>query len=185
MDRNEYNTAKDDRTKSDRYVEKLAEFLDGKEYLIGEYHFDSCSFLDYLSLFFEYLSRELTLAGYPIEIPAGNLEHVTGIFQAFDNDQQYPDYVILHNNGYDLAKGEYKFTSTIPIGTYRWSILATVSTSGSAYRYHSISSRNEQIILHPGNVNEGSGTLIEKSSIKWITSHHLKAVLLKKVAKDQ
>jgi hypothetical protein len=53
MDRNEYNTAKEARTKSDSYVDKLAEFLngDGKEYLIGEYKFIPCSFLDYLSVF--------------------------------------------------------------------------------------------------------------------------------------
>ena len=184
MDRNEYNTAKDDRTKSDSYVEKLAEFLNGKDYLIGEYKFVSCSFLDYITLFFEKLSEELTLAGYTIEIPAGNLDHVSAIFSTL-KDIEYPDFAIVHNNGKNLPKGDYNFKSTIKMGKYQWSILAAVSTSGSSYQYHSISSGNAQIILHPGNQRGGSGKSIVKSNIEWTPSHQLKAVLLKKVLKTQ
>jgi hypothetical protein len=120
------------------------------------------------------------LAGYPIEIPAGILDDVSSIFSTL-KDIEYPDFAIVHNNGMNLPKGEYNFNSTVKIGVYRWSILATVSTSGSSYRYHSISSMNEQIIFHPGNLGGGSGISIEKSKIELTHSHHLKAVLFKKV----
>ena len=100
-------------------------------------------------------------------------------------DIEYPDFAIVRTIGKNLPKDDYNFNSTIKMGIYQWSILATVSTSGSSYEYHSISSGNAQIILHPGNQRGRSGKSIVKVNIELTPSHQLKAVLLKKVLKTQ
>ena len=186
MDLNEYEKRKEVRVKSQLYFKAITKVMEEKNYLHAPGESDYRSFLGYLEIFFDFLTKDLISLGYT------NMGYLIGDshpdikakVESLGDDVKY--YLILHENGQNLNRNTFSFKTPKRYGVYDWSLIAAVSIDQSAnYQYHSISYENSSHVFNPSNEGRGNGSIYDKLKFKWSLPEtkdlSMLAILLKKI----